>query len=453
MTHAAATTTSPRAAFATTRHPQPSPSGRLLGPAAAGLFGAAALAVSGLGPSVAPAQAETATTLTTVQNLSIISAKQWGGYARPRGIVADPAAGVDISYSLWDGRDWFPQLVWAAPDGTQTTLLQRDAAGPEDYAGELARDGHGNIYIGFSASSPTSEWPLVIRRAPSGWVSNIALQTSTNNQSITDLAVNSESTVLYVADPGQNRVDKGTINADNTATLSLALSCSAPSGLTLDAQGNLYVVCTDGVHKVTPAGVQSLIAVSGLSTGTGQNGSGIKDVAVDPYGDIFVSDRDNRRLVAIGSDGIQRTIPVNTGGGRIFVPWSIAFVGPNKLYITEPDNNFVDVLTLSKAPSTTTVSCTPSAAVYPGITTCTVSVTVTADLGNPTGTVSWAAGGSGTLSDKSCALSSVSAKCSVKYTTTATDAGRTVSIAATYSGDTHYKASEGKAIVSVTKAV
>ena len=99
--------------------------------------------------------------------------------------------------------------------------------------------------------------------------------------------------------------------------------------------------------------------------------------------------------------------------------------------------------------STTQVSCTPSAAVYPGTITC--KATVSGGASTPTGTLHWATASYGQLSATDCVLSS--GKCSVAYTTGARDAGRDVAIAAFYSGDALYTSNDGKTIVTVTQAM
>jgi len=102
----------------------------------------------------------------------------------------------------------------------------------------------------------------------------------------------------------------------------------------------------------------------------------------------------------------------------------------------------------NKLTSPTQVSCTPNPATHPGTITCAVTVRGGASI--PTGSVHWGTGNSGQFSATDCALSL--GKCSVTYTTGALDAGKGVVIAAVYSGEALYRASEGKTTVTVAKA-
>lgn len=89
---------------------------------------------------------------------------------------------------------------------------------------------------------------------------------------------------------------------------SAAARFSFPSALALDAQGNLLVADGDAVRKVAPTGVVSTLA------GPGQPGAlnepevavrfcGVRDVAVDPSGNVFVADPDLGVVHKITLDG------------------------------------------------------------------------------------------------------------------------------------------------------
>jgi uncharacterized protein (TIGR03437 family) len=94
----------------------------------------------------------------------------------------------------------------------------------------------------------------------------------------------------------------------------------APSGLALDAKGNLYIAdhINNRVRKVSPGGIISTVAGSGASTYTGDGGAatdaGVKapeGVAVDAFGDIFIAARGDQRVRLVSPAGTITTIAGN----------------------------------------------------------------------------------------------------------------------------------------------
>src|SRR5690606_18590713 len=127
---------------------------------------------------------------------------------------------------------------------------------------------------------------------------------------------------LYVADLGNHVIRK--ITPDGTVTtlagsgiagfadgVGTAAQFSGPQGIAVDAAGNIYVAdqATQRIRKITPAGVVSTLAGSGVHVpfagvaGGFADGDGAtakfhlpKGVAVDASGNVFVADNVNHRI-------------------------------------------------------------------------------------------------------------------------------------------------------------
>lgn len=132
---------------------------------------------------------------------------------------------------------------------------------------------------------------------------------------------------VYLADPVGCTVRK--ISAGNVTTLAgssgtcafangtgSAARFNRPSGLTVDSAGNLFVADTDNhrIRKVTPAGVVSTVAGSGVAgeadsaTATTATLSSPTGIAVDAAGNVYFSDRGGLTIRRLGASGGVTTI-------------------------------------------------------------------------------------------------------------------------------------------------
>lgn len=140
-----------------------------------------------------------------------------------------------------------------------------------------------------------------------------------------------EDGTLYVADAGDNnRIRR--IGSDGMVTTlagfaegfadgdGTAARLNTPSGLALDAAGNLYVADTGNhaIRKVTPLGMVSTLAGTGIAgfrdgAGTQAQFNGPIGVAVDAQGNVYVADTYNDRIRRIDLQGQVSTL---AGGDR-----------------------------------------------------------------------------------------------------------------------------------------
>jgi DNA-binding beta-propeller fold protein YncE len=177
----------------------------------------------------------------------------------------------------------------------------------------VALDSHGNI---FTTDNPTSG-RRVVKLSPSGRVLTQWKLQGTVTEPI-GIAVDRQDNV-YVTDNIGNNVQKFTDNGQPEATYDVrqftpGSTPLAPSGIDVDASGNMYVVLEDlaTVEKLSPSGQ--------LLGKWGSQGSGPlqfddpQDVAVDAQGNIYVADHFNDRIQKLSPSGqflLQWSVPKN----------------------------------------------------------------------------------------------------------------------------------------------
>ena len=179
---------------------------------------------------------------------------------------------------------------------------------------------------------------------------------------------------LYVAVAGSNTIRKitpaGTVStlagsstaagsADGTGT---EARFYAPEGVAVDAAGNLYVSDTGNhkIRKITPAGVVSTLAgtgVSGYADGTGENArfrepSGI---ATDAAGNVYVADWGNHAIRKItpagevttfaGSGGVPGNTDDTGSAARFQLPSGVAVDAAGNVFVADTLNQTIRRIT------------------------------------------------------------------------------------------------------------
>jgi sugar lactone lactonase YvrE len=149
---------------------------------------------------------------------------------------------------------------------------------------------------------------------------------------------------LYVADTNSSRILKVTA-AGAVSTLAggtagyvdgtgAAARFSAPQGIALGPDGNLYVADTGNqrIRKVTPTGVVTTLAGSaaGAADGTGAAAtfSSPRGLAVAWNGTIYVADAGNHRLRVVSAAGVVTTLAGSSFGLQDGVGAAAKFNGP-----------------------------------------------------------------------------------------------------------------------------
>ncbi len=134
-----------------------------------------------------------------------------------------------------------------------------------------------------------------------------------------------------------------------------------PYGVTLDKNGDLYISDNGNrrVRKVSPAygGIITTVAGNGTAGFSGDGGEavdaqidGVVDIAIDPKGNVFLSDQGNHRIRKVSPDGIITTFAgTGTPGfngdnipatiAKLNIPEGICVDGNGNLYISDVGNN------------------------------------------------------------------------------------------------------------------
>jgi uncharacterized protein (TIGR03437 family) len=139
----------------------------------------------------------------------------------------------------------------------------------------------------------------------------------------------------------------------------LAARLNQPSGLAIDASGNLFIADTINrrVRKIGPDGTITTVAGNGGVGYSGDNGPATSaqlydpnGIALDASGILFIADEYNQRVRKVGPDGIITTVAGNgtagysgdggpATGAQLNDPNGIALDASGILYIADTDNS------------------------------------------------------------------------------------------------------------------
>ncbi|MDR2208970.1 MAG: hypothetical protein LBE22_08380 [Azoarcus sp.] len=159
---------------------------------------------------------------------------------------------------------------------------------------------------------------------------------------------------LYVADFGNNRIRKVALNVTR-ATVSTYRGGAYlwPEGIAADAAGNLYVADTGNhrIRKISPKGNVSTLAGSGEKGSADGKGEAAQfnepvGIAVDAAGNLYVADSWNHRIRRITPEGEVSTLADDKRKAVRFVrPRGIAIDKEGNLYVTDTDRHRIRKVT------------------------------------------------------------------------------------------------------------
>jgi len=292
-------------------------------------------------------------------------------FNEPAGLATDAGGNVYVADSGNNTiRKITPQGAVSTLAGTAGSYGSADATGPVasfKTPSGVATDAAGNVYVADTANS------TIRKITPQGAVSTLAgtagVLGSADGQGAAasfrnpyGLATDSAGNV-YVADTGNNTVRKisagGLVStlAGTPGTAGIAngqgaaASFNGPSGITVDAAGNVLVAdyFSNTIRKITAGGLVSTLAGSpassyGAADGTGPAAlfNGPQSIAVDSAGNAYVADTYNYTVRKVTTAGAVTTV-VGVAGLAVFdagvlpgaleAPYGVALSGTT-LYVT-----------------------------------------------------------------------------------------------------------------------
>lgn len=227
----------------------------------------------------------------------------------------------------------------------------------------LAADASGNVYVADSENHTirkvTSAGVVTTLAGSAGAAGNVDGQgTSARFSNPTGVACDSAGNI-YVADYHNHTIRKVTPQGAVTTLAGLAGNSGYtdgtgsaarfynPNDLSLDSAGNIYVVQTDNsanaIRKVTPTGVVTTIQTTAgyhnnVGDGTGFNGPFKRGITVTAAGLIYVSDRENNRIlkgtkptVAAPEIVVQQPADTELTSGTASIDFGSQIVGSSNL--------------------------------------------------------------------------------------------------------------------------
>jgi sugar lactone lactonase YvrE len=268
----------------------------------------------------------------------------------PYGVAVDPTGNVYVA----DYRN--NQIRKITPAGVVTTFpTATNFSAPT----AVTVDATGNVYLveGYTKIRKVTTVGAVNILAGGDFLGNInGMGPAARFHNPSGLAVDVTGNV-YVADQGNDLIRKitpeGIVSTfagsgvhGSTDGTSTAASFSAPTGIAVDAAGNVYVVDTgpgtlnNKLRKITPTGVVSTLPGSFIAP---------SGVAVDAIGNIYVVDAGNR-ILKITPAGVVSTLAGdfysgNTNGigtaARFRIPYAVAVDAANNVYVADQGNNLI----------------------------------------------------------------------------------------------------------------
>lgn len=312
------------------------------------------------------------------------------GFFLPTGVATDSAGNVYVA----DHQNDTIRRITA--DGVVTTIAGKAGVpGSADGTGAAARfdspygvavDGAGNVYVADAANN------TVRKISPAGVVSTLAGTAGTMGSAdgtgaaarflfpyalATDAAGNvyvtdfHNDTVRKITPQGAVTTLAGTAgSAGATDGTGAAASFNGPSGVALDAAGNLYVAdyYSNIIRQITPAGAVSTLAgtagITGAADGTGASASFYHPagVAMDRSGNLYVADAFNCTIRRVTATGVVTTFAGAAGtagstdaagaAARFRYPAAVATDSGGNVFVADMQNDVIRKITPSTAVTT-----------------------------------------------------------------------------------------------------
>jgi sugar lactone lactonase YvrE len=294
-------------------------------------------------------------------------------FSTPQGMAMDGDGNIYVADNYYQIRKITKNGVVSTLAGGANNSGFKDGTGSGAYFNSpkgLATDAAGNIYVADQGNN------RIRKITPDGTVTTVAgngqgfVNGAVANATFsnpTGLAFDAKGN-LYVSDMNNNAIRKitpagqvttfaGGSYGTSTDGIGTAAIFSAPSGLTIDASGNLYVTEFNGntIRKISPSG--NVTTVTGSASGYADGPvatakfSNPSSITADGFGNLFVVDQFNQRIRKIGADGIVSTVAGGNGNNKLTdgigsnagfnYPYGILIGADGNLYVSDPGNKAI----------------------------------------------------------------------------------------------------------------
>jgi sugar lactone lactonase YvrE len=288
-------------------------------------------------------------------------------FNEPTGIALDAAGNIyvaDYGNNLIREINTAGVVTTLAGNGNQGALDGLDTASSFNGPTALAVDAAGNVYVADDNNNK-------VRKISGGMVTTYAGSDSTgliNGPADTSAFFGPTGIVadatgnVYVADAGNNVIRMvntadivstyaGSTNAAATNGALLSASFNNPTGLAIDAAGNIYVAdMLDGmIRKVNAAsGMVTTLAGSGDTTasingtGTGASFYFPNSIAVDASGNLYVTEYITNLIRKVDPNGVVTTFAGSGAAGQAdSTGLKASFNGPSGVAVDKAGNVYV----------------------------------------------------------------------------------------------------------------
>jgi sugar lactone lactonase YvrE len=409
-------------------------------------------------------------------------------FRNPSGITTDGSGNLYVADA---SNNLIRKIVIST--GEVTTFAGSGVQGSADGTGTAARfnsttgvtvDVNGNVNV-------ADQYNMLIRKiTPTGVVSTLAgtgmqgtsdgIGTAAYFSYPTGITVDGSGN-LFVTDWGVSRIRKivistgvvttvaGNLNFGNTDGVGPAATFNAPTGVGLDASGNMYISDKSNhrIRKITSSGVVSTIAGSTVGStdgiGTAAKFNNPNSVAVDGNTNLYIADQANQRIRKISPTGVVTTLAGGIGGfsdgtgtsARFNAPSGVCLDGSGNIYVSDASNKRIRIISSYRIdpalpaglifdPRTGTISGTPTAAmaakaytIYAqnsaGTNTTTLTLTIAGPPTVATSAASNVTSGGATLNAMVNANGGTTSSITIKYSTSQADVDAGNGISATVS--------------------
>jgi sugar lactone lactonase YvrE/pimeloyl-ACP methyl ester carboxylesterase len=363
--------------------------------------------------SFTPADAVNFQAATATVTIAVTKANQTISWANPAGIeygtplsstqlnasvsVVGPAPAGTLTYTppsgslLNAGSQTLSVASGETPNynaASASVVINVHTATPPGYTQVTTFAGGGSVFSQPSGIAITPAGDLIVtdrdhhqikRISPAGVVTVIAgtgvlgaldgAATVAQFKSPVAVAYDAPRNLIYIADTQSDSIRK--IDGSGTVSTFAATGFADPSGLTVDASGNLYVADTGNnkIKKITVAGVVSTIAGAGQAAYL--DGPALSAKFSSPYGlaitaggVLYIADQKNHVIRKLENGTVSTVAGTGSNGllngpalsAKFTEPKGIGFDAGGNLIVADSNNEVIRLVTLGASPTVSTIA-------------------------------------------------------------------------------------------------